>query len=112
MAKLPDVTKLSAKDQKALDDLLAKAGTSLTALTSNGKSPLSDPAYRKKCLELRPQFEAKAKEQGVTLAHIFTASEKPTVSYRNPDTGGTYSGRGKKPSWLKGHQAEYQIRAN
>lgn len=109
MAKLPDVSKLSAKDQKALDDLLAKAGTSLTALTSNGKSPLSDPSYRKKCLELRPQFEAKAREHGVTLAHIFTASDKPTVSYRDPQTGSVYSGRGKKPSWLKGHESEYEV---
>lgn len=111
MANL-DVTKLSDKDQKALDALLAKAGTSVTALTRNGRSALSDPAYRKKCLELRPQFEAKAREHGVTLAHIFTASDKPAVSYRNPDTDDTYSGRGKKPSWLKGHETEYQIRAN
>jgi hypothetical protein len=42
MAKLPDTSKLSAKEQAALDALLAKAGTSIAALASNGKSPMAD----------------------------------------------------------------------
>ena len=112
MAKLPDISKLSDKDQKALDALLAKAGTSVAQLASNGKSPMADPAYRAKCLALRPTFEAMAVKEGVTLAHIFTASDKAPVSYRCPSTGDVYSGRGKKPTWLKGHEADYLVKAN
>ncbi len=110
MAKLPDTTKLSPKEQKALEELLGKAGTSIAGLSS--KSPLSDPAYRKRCLDLRPKFEAMAVEEGVTLAHIFTASDKPVTTYRHPTTGEVYSGRGKKPTWLVGKETEYQVRAN
>ncbi len=110
MAKLPDTTKLSPKEQKALDDLLAKAGTSLLAMASNGKSPMSDPAYRDRCIALRPTLEETCKDHGVTLAHVFTASTKPAKMYRNPTSGETYSGRGKKPGWLKGHETEFEVR--
>jgi hypothetical protein len=111
MVKLPDTTKLSAKEQKALDELLAKAGTSIAALASNGKSPMSDPAYRQKCIALRPTLEQTCIEHGVTLAHVFTASNKPAKQYRDPASGAVYS-KGKKPSWLKGHEAEYLVRSN
>jgi hypothetical protein len=110
MAKLPDVTKLSPKDQRALEELLSKAGTSLTALS--GKSPLSDPAYRKKCFDLRPRLETMCMEQGVTLAHCFTISNKPRKQYKHPETGAIWASKGKKPEWLKGHEDKYEVRAN
>lgn len=111
MAKLPDTTKLSAKEQASLDALLAKAGTSIAALSSNGKSPMSDPAYRDKCIALRPHLEETCKDHGVTLAHVFTASTKPPKTYRNPTSGETYSGRGKHPAWLKGHETEFEVKS-
>jgi hypothetical protein len=105
MAKL-DISKLSPKEQKDLNKLLRKAGSSIAAVT--GKSALSDPAYRQKCLKLRPKFEEMARKEGVTLAHIFTATEKPVKTYKHPETGQTYSGKGKKPDWLKGREEDYR----
>jgi DNA-binding protein H-NS len=46
-----------------------------------------------------------------TLAHIFTASDKPIIVYRNLETGATFNGRGKKPAWLKGNEAKYEVKA-
>ena len=36
---------------------------------------------------------------------------RPIVApiYRDPETGNTWSGRGKEPGWLKGHRDEYLI---
>jgi DNA-binding protein H-NS len=48
----------------------------------------------------------------VTLAYVFTASDKPASQYCNPATGDVCSGRGMKPTWLKGYEAEYQVKAN
>jgi DNA-binding protein H-NS len=47
------------------------------------------------------------KKYGVSLAVIFTASDKapkPSRQFKNPADGSvyTYSGRGKVPGWLKG----------
>ncbi len=54
------------------------------------------------------------KKYGMTLAQIFTASDKAPKApkqYKNPDNGSvyTYSGRGKLPAWVK---PEYEIKAN
>jgi hypothetical protein len=106
MAKLPvpDMTKLDARELKTLNDLLAKAGTS-TAILS-GKNPLSDPNYRKKCLELRSEFEKTAHEHGATLEHVIAAKGKV---YENPKTGEVFM-KGKKPKWLEGHEEEYLVK--
>jgi hypothetical protein len=113
MAKLPDMTKLSAKDQEALAALLAKAGTSIAALSTNGKvSPLSDPDYVAKCIALRPELEKYCVDRGVTLGHVFTASDKPRKVYKDPATGKVYESKGKKPEWLKGNEDKYEVRSN
>ena len=103
MAKLPvpDVSKLSDKEQRELDALLAKTGTSIAVLS--GKNPLADPKYRKKCLELRAQFEKTAIEHGASLEHVIAATGK---MYKNPATGEVYM-KGKKPKWLEGRESEY-----
>ena len=104
-AKL-DISKLSPKEQKALGKLLNKGGTSIAAVT--GKSALSDPAaYRQKCLALRPKFEELARKEGVTLAHIFTATNKPVKTYKHPETGQRHSGRGKKPAYREGSKGTW-----
>ena len=54
---------------------------------------LSNPAYRQKCLELRPKFEELARTEGVTLKHIFTAAP--------------YSGRGKKRAYREGSKGTW-----
>ncbi|KYK47672.1 hypothetical protein A1D31_30110 [Bradyrhizobium liaoningense] len=58
------------------------------------------------------------KKYGLTLAQIFTASDKPPSerkTYKNPTTGETwtYSGRGKVAAWAKGRDGkpnpEYEV---
>ena len=68
---------------------------------------LSNPAYRQKCLKLRPKFEELARKEGVTLAHIFTATNKPVKTYKHPETGQRYSGRGKKPAYREGSKGTW-----
>jgi hypothetical protein len=59
-AKL-DISKYSPKELEKLNKL-------------NKLNNLSNPAYRQKCLKLRPKFEELARKEGVTLKHIFTAT--------------------------------------
>ena len=66
----------------------------------------SDPHYRKKCLELRSQFEKTAHEHGATLEHVIAAKDKV---YENPKTGEVFM-KGKKPKWLEGHEEEYLVK--
>lgn len=102
MAKL-DVSKLEAKERAQLEALLAKTGTSIAAVS--GKNPLSDPAYRKKCKDLREQFTKTAMDHGVTFEHVISVAGK---IYENPTTGEVYM-KGKKPKWLEGNEVKYLV---
>jgi len=68
---------------------------------------LSNPAYRQKCLELRPKFEEMARKKGVTLAHIFAATEKPVKIYKHPEPRQRYSSRSKKPAYREGSKGTW-----
>lgn len=64
---------------------------------------------------------AEAKAQGMTrdeiraLRSTLTSSEKKraprksarTAHYRDPDTGATWSGKGRKPAWIKAHEDQH-----
>ena len=76
----------------------AKLDTKFSPKELEKLNNLSNPAYRQKCLELRPKFEELARKEGVTLAHIFTAT---------PETGQRYSGRGKKPAYREGSKGTW-----
>jgi DNA-binding protein H-NS len=46
-------------------------------------------------------------------ARTFTPKAKPTPQpplYRDPNTGATWSGRGRAPHWLDGHTDDYLIK--
>jgi hypothetical protein len=75
--KSPDISKYSPKELEKLNKL----------------NNLSNPAYRQKCLKLRPKFEELARKEGVTLKHIFTATP--------------YSGRGKKRAYREGSKGTW-----
>jgi len=69
---------------------------------------------REKGVQARADVEAYClKKHGMTLAAIFTASNKTAEpkTYKNPANGETYTygGRGKMPAWVK---PEYEIRTN
>jgi len=53
------------------------------------------------------QARTLAAEFGLTAADVFPAPGKPAASmgqpkYRNPETGVTWTGRGKPPTWILG----------
>jgi len=75
-----------------------------------GKKQEQAKLIREKGMEARKDVEAYClKKHGLSLQAIFTASDKPLMTYRHPTTGQTYAGRGKKPAWLIGHEAEYAV---
>lgn len=57
------------------------------------------------------QARALAAEYGLTAADLFPVAGKPAASmgqpkYRNPETGVTWTGRGKPPNWINGKDRE------
>lgn len=75
-----------------------------------GKKQEQAALVREKGMEARKDVEAYClKKHGLSLQAIFTASDKVPVTYKDPATGKTYAGRGKRPSWLAGHEAEYVV---
>ena len=63
------------------------------------------------------EIKAKIQEYGITGADLFPSEKKPgkaatTVrpKFRNPETGETWTGRGKAPKWIEGkNRAEFLI---
>ena len=57
------------------------------------------------------QARALAAEYGLTATDVFPSAGKPAASigqpkYRNPETGVTWTGRGKPPAWILGKDRE------
>jgi len=57
------------------------------------------------------EIKAKMADYGITIDDLGTTSKTGTKSkavkpkYRNPETGATWTGRGKPPNWLKEAEA-------
>ncbi len=100
-----------------LDKIIAEAERQREARRESGKK------------ELVEEFRAKAEAMGLSLAELIGGSAQagrpapktrkpqkgaaasPNVKYRNPDTGETWSGRGRMPKWMavaqeRGHSRE------
>ena len=90
-----------------LDRVIAEAARQREARRESGKK------------ELVEEFRAKAEAMGLSLAELVGGSAQasrplgktrktqkvasaasPAVKYRNPETGATWSGRGRMPKWL------------
>lgn len=84
-----------------LDKVIAAAQRQREAKRENGKK------------ELIEEFRARAEALGLSLDELAASSPKagrpagrdpstqtPIVKYRNPETGETWSGRGRAPKWL------------
>ncbi len=90
-----------------LDKVIAEAGRQRETRRESGKK------------ELVEEFRAKATAMGLSLEELIGGSAQtgrpapktrkpqkgasaaaPTVKYRNPDTGETWSGRGRMPKWM------------
>lgn len=89
-----------------LDKVIAEAERQREARRESGRK------------ELVEEFRAKAEAMGLSLAELIGGSAQtgravpkarkpqkgtaaaPAVKYRNPDTGETWSGRGRMPKWM------------
>jgi len=105
MTKLPDISKLTPDQRRELLSQLKAAN-----------NPMADPEYVKRCLEMRSELATLCEKKGLTLAHVFTASNKAPKEeehFKHPQTGETYAyrGKGKKPTWLAGNEDKYRIPA-
>jgi len=62
------------------------------------------------------EIKARMAEYGITIDDLKTTSKAGTkgkavkAKYRNPETGATWSGRGKPPKWIKEAEAEGKSR--
>jgi DNA-binding protein H-NS len=97
-----DVTSLS---EKQLRDLIRKA---------KGRMKNID---KEKIAKVKTKINAVLKSEGVTFAQVYGKKRggkgKVAPKYRNPGSGETWSGRGKRPRWfvaaLKGGKKEKDL---
>ena len=80
-----------------LNDLISKAQTRQHELR------------KEKVVKLREKIHALIKAEGYAFEDIFGAARKAkrtgakvAPKYRNPETGDTWTGRGREPGWIKG----------
>jgi DNA-binding protein H-NS len=97
----------------------------LTALIEAAEAKRRDKSEEAKAA-LRTEVERKAAELGISVGDLFVqpdqrapveqkargrrprsdAGTKPPAKYRDPETGETWSGRGRPPRWLAAREAE------
>lgn len=98
-----DVSKLSLAELKKLLESLPK---------------LIGQREKEEKATARKELEAFAREKGFTLSELLEGQQDvPTKTripvapkYKNPETGDTWTGRGRSPSWLVGkNKDDYKI---
>jgi DNA-binding protein H-NS len=65
-----------------------------------------------RCQALKAEFQERCSEEGLTLSQVFFEGKQGGIAnakYKDPISGKTWSGRGKKPSWLIGHEEKFAI---
>lgn len=65
-----------------------------------------------RCKALKAEFTERCVEEGLSLSQVFFEGKQggiASVKYKDPTTGKTWSGRGKKPSWLIGNEREFAV---
>jgi len=70
-----------------------------------------DESVEERITALKERIEKMCFDEGLTLNQVVFKDRFGKVSpkYRDPATGRTWSGRGKKPKWLEGHEAEFSL---
>lgn len=89
---------LKSLNHNQLSDLIARAKTRQTELA------------KEKVAKLRDKISALVKAEGIALDEVFGSARGPRAGkgrggkvkpkYRNPATGETWTGRGKRPRWF------------
>jgi DNA-binding protein H-NS len=73
-----------------------------------------DAARKQELSDVVAQIRGLVQEYDLTAQDIFTARRTSTTSvapkFRDPETGKTWTGRGKEPTWIKGKdRSQYAI---
>jgi len=104
MAKAPQATNVASLDletltPKQLKELVEKANIQL------------EVNVEKRIAALRERIERMCADEGLTINQVLYAGRfgKVEPKYRDPASGKTWSGRGKKPSWLEGNEKEFAL---
>lgn len=97
----------------------AIAGFDITKLTPRQLKELKEQAearlqesHIERCLALKQRLTKLCDDEGLTLAQVFFEGKTGgpvAAKYKNPATGQTWSGRGKKPHWLIGNEKEFAV---
>lgn len=65
-----------------------------------------EAARKQELIDVVAQIRGLVKDYGLTADDIFTAPRASTnrvaPKFRDPETGKTWTGRGKEPTWIKG----------
>lgn len=94
-------------------------GFDITQLTPKQLKELKEQAEARlneslieRCVTMKAKLMALCEEEGLTLSQVFFEGKQGGVAnakYKDPSSGKTWSGRGKKPGWLLGHEKEFAI---
>ena len=91
---------LKKMNPKELQELIANANDMLNA------------GYVERVMSTKRRCQELCEAEGLSLSEVFFEGknrQKVAPKYRDPKTGATWSGRGKKPSWLNGNETEFTI---
>lgn len=99
------MTKTYADYKKEIHELSAKHSREIAALESE-----AGRARESELVTAREKVAAIAADLGVSVADLMStrksgakkASKPVEVKYRDPASGGTWTGRGREPKWIKG----------
>lgn len=92
-------------------DINALTPKQLLELKEQAESKLQESLIER-CKALKEEFNERCSEEGLTLSQVFFEGRQggvASVKFKDPTTGKTWSGRGKKPQWLFGHEREYAV---
>jgi DNA-binding protein H-NS len=74
--------------------------------TTTNKAVAKAPAKKaeSKKIEVQANTESETMANGVVRKNKFATRRKPDPKFMNPETGETWTGRGKTPKWLQGRR--------
>src|SRR5688572_3634884 len=69
--------------------------------------------FIERCITMKEKLTKLCDDEGLTLSQVFFGGKQGggpgTVKFRNPETGQSWTGKGKKPHWLYGHESEFTV---
>ena len=92
-------------------DILSLSPKQLKELKEQAEKRLNE-SHIERCIAMKAKLTALCEEEGLTLSQVFFEGKQggvATIKYKNPTSGQTWTGRGKKPSWLIGNEKEFSV---